>query len=68
MIYDAPSATVKLYFDGKLVSECGGFTISPSNITMPNLLLIGREYWASDENSYLNAELSCFRIYNRALR
>lgn len=69
MTYDAPSATNKMYIDGRLVGDCtGSMSVNPSTIAAPKDLFIGRALWKDDDGSYLPAELGCFRMYGRALR
>lgn len=66
MAYDAPSATLSWYIDGTFISTCEGITHMPSELeaSMQDML-IGRSHFA--HLPYIDAELSCFRMFNRTL-
>lgn len=67
MVYDAHSATLAWYIDDSFVGACDGITHMPSELD-PNMqdMLVGRSHFS--HIPYIDAELDCLRMYNRALR
>ena len=60
-------STVKMYVNGRNVGTCNGMGQRFSKFPVAPDLFIGKAQWA-DPHPYLNAELGCFRVYNRVLR
>lgn len=65
MVVEGSSA--KMYINGKNVGTCTNMRQRLIDLPTPVDLFIGKAQYP-DPHPYLDAELDCFRVYNRALR
>jgi autotransporter-associated beta strand protein len=61
---DAATSTMRMYFDGQLVSTVNNASLDPTTIEMVNMWL-GRSNFSAD--AFYNGDINEFRIFDRAL-
>lgn len=66
LTYNGASATSSIYVNGQLAGACRNITAKPSDMAVATDLFIGRPH--DSRLPYLNAQLGCFRVLDRALR
>jgi hypothetical protein len=64
--YEAATSTVRAYINGQESMVCTGFTTSPSRMTAPTDMFIGKSGFLND--GYLNARVLDFKIFSKTLR